>query len=263
MTFKRNKFHTERCPDDTALTPSFNDVRKEFFSKSLGHPWRYFVAGGETLRMLEKCIDEAIAAKTGGVVEQMYKDYALQVGATGYDRGLFSFEYEDTDFIPRKVGDAAMRFKRNPDFMTYNPQAGFLPDPETTVGKIIIRDIFDLSLVKDAPKRFAEWLENNAVRTNQNMHPRFGEGSDIKSAEALKIGGDWIIRVPVIGEGIYGEDGKGGVLTGYRETWVLPPDSKPLRVSEFFRLLETEGAITMTPEEKTPKAPTPSRKTKL
>ena len=93
-------------------------------------------------------------------------------------------------------------------------------------------------------QRFAEWISSFALDISLRG---LSENRDGNKAESEKIGEEWIIKVPVIVEGIFGVDGKGGIRTGEKEGWVMPPGATPIAVSQYFSKLENSGTLRALP----------------
>ncbi len=240
--------YTQKSPADVVLTAHFNEKGQQT-TKSVGHPWRYFIANGEALEKIEQFI------KDSQNVGAIYQAFADSVGAKKYNGRSFAFDFDMKD-LEQIENQSNMRFKKDTDFVTPCMSMGdFYPDRETPRGKEIGEKAQQLQTLLYPERRFAAWLGNVNVDTNEHGHPRFG-GHDKKSAEIERIGDLWIIKVPVVGKGVYGADGKGGMLSGYEDSWTIPPNSTPIKISDYFKLLEDANALSQMPNTQKP-APKP------
>ncbi|MDE2021161.1 MAG: hypothetical protein KGJ13_12565, partial [Patescibacteria group bacterium] len=180
--------------------------------------------------------------------------FAESVGAKGYNGSAFDFDFKMSDLEDIK-GTSNMRFKKDPDFTTPCMSMGdFYPDRTTPRGQEISEKARQMQMLRYPERRFADWLGSLNVDTNEGGHPRYGD-RDKKSAEIEKIGDLWIIKVPVVGKGIYGADGKGGMLSGYEDSWTVPPNATPIKISDYFKLLEDSNALSQMPTTKKPPKP--------
>ena len=223
---------------------------------SVFHQWRYFIAGGETLRRIEEAISDV------ATFEQDYADIAKKAGAKSYNGKCFQFDYDwhdkaeltgDERVDMNLSGEAqkpwrCVRISTIPGFvMTDHRSTGnFHPDVATQEG----RELRDACMaVKDKAEpaaRIARWLESYGISMPANPEYPFGVTTPA-SATVTKIGGDWIVAVPVIAT-----PNDRINITAFAEEWATPPDSKSLDVSEYFALLEKSGLLKNTP--KGPKA---------
>ncbi len=236
--------YTQKSPADVVLTAHFNEKGRQS-TKSVGHPWRYFVADGESLEKIEQFI------KDSRNVETIYQDFADSVGAKAYNGRSFEFDFDMKD-LEQIEGQSNMRFRKDPDFTTPCMSMGdFYPDRETERGREIGEKAQQLQALLYPERRFAAWLGALNVDTNEHGHPRFGD-RDRKSAEIEKIGDLWIIKAPVVGKGVYGADGKGSMLSGFEDSWTVPPDAMPIKISDYFKLLEDANALSQMPNTKKP-----------
>ena len=137
------------------------------------------------------------------------------------------------------------------------PDSGrfFCPDVSTPEGMQIIKELEDIEHASWPLSRLNAWMGTNAIDTNPHSHPRFSgynfkdSSSDrVKGAIVQKIDGQWVIGVPVAGKGLYGKAGLGGVLSGFIEEIVVPPDCTQISVSQYFAMLEKTDAISFTPQ---------------
>lgn len=129
---------------------------------------------------------------------------------------------------------------------------GIFPEPGHSSGRGIQEKCLALKLRANPDARFAAWLGVSDINTNPDGETRFKDHplwpNDRKSATARKIGDQWIVAVPVTGEAVYGPAGRQGGAIAYQERWPIPPDSPPLAVSDYFRLLEAAQILFNTPK---------------
>lgn len=314
--------------------------------KPVSHPYRYFVAAGESLRMLEQFIAESktvdedlkVIAKEAGatavdsnrafafnnpvaepVIPQMrlmYRQYrifisnitapgnffpdlrdshgctvqneimsirdlpandleaaraalAKKYNAESFDGKFFHFKgwEHQVDVLPERHNNKMCRLKCNPAFIAYDQSIRqFTPDFETDEGFRIGTKVNEVLSHRFPEQRFAQWISSftldiclHGKSTNTNNSP----------VEAEKIGDEWIIKVPVITECMFGEGGNGGPQTGNSggegwsmagpsicdenrkgqrpisdtEGWVLPPGAKSIAISEYYAKLEASGSL--------------------
>ena len=312
-------FFSARRPASTVFGM---EAHSSAFGKSMDHPWRYFVAGGESLAKIEQVIAES---KT---VDDGLKALAAEVGAEDVNNGYFIFKNADVEAVAPQV---RLQYTRNEIFICNAASPGdFFPNPRYREGMAVKRDIIaiqDLAaeeaeaaraalakkykaesfdgkffhfhgweeLVESAQiqrekkfrlksnpafvrgahdgdafsvdqetdegfriaakmseitsrrypeQRFAQWISSFALDLSLRGN---GEGGDRKSAEVEKIDGEWIVKVTVVFAGIFGVDGKGGVRTGEKEGWVMPPGAKAIAVSEYYAKLEKSGTLRALP----------------
>jgi hypothetical protein len=312
-------FFSARRPESTVLGIGCTAYAA---GRPTAHPWRYFVAAGESLAKIEQFIAEA---KT---VNELLQSLAAEVGADATSNGYFTFENAEveaiapqlrlqfksnTDFIcnaacpgdffpdlrysggmavqvdiiaiqslPAEEVEAArdalakkygaqsfdgkffhfqwweqqvelapmpveqqFRLKSNPAFVRGPHHSNlFRPDRETDEGRAIEKKMSEIVSRRYPEQRLAQWISSFALDISLRG---LNEGPDPKSAEAEKIGDEWIIKVLVIVEGIFGVDGKGGMRTGEKEGWVMPPGAKPIAVSEYYGKLEKSGTLRALP----------------
>lgn len=181
---------------------------------------------------------------------QKYQELARAVGALTCDGQHFQFDTKE----PREkfIAERKFRLKSNPAFITHDAGSDvFEPDRNTDDGFKIWMESLEINYKKYPDHCYAQWLGVNNINTNPDGHPRFsidsGRPNETQIAQLEKIGEQWIIKVPVLGTGMYGPNGNGGVLAGYQESWVLPPDARPITISSYFKLLEDSGALSQTP----------------
>jgi hypothetical protein len=220
------------------------------------HQWRYFVAGGETLHQIETAISDF------ATLEQSYADLAKKAGAKSYNGRCFQFDYDWHDKM-ELTGDERVdmnlsgreqepfqcaRISSIPGFvMTDSRSTGnFYPDVAMEEGRELRDACMAIKDKANPAARVASWLESYGVSMPANPEYPFGTTSPA-SATVTKIGGDWIVAVPVIST-----PNDRINITSFAEEWATPPDSKPLDVSEYFALLEKNGLV-----KNTPKAPKP------
>jgi hypothetical protein len=315
------EFFSARKPASSVLSYQFNMK----FPKNIDHPWRYFVADGDSLVKLQNILDDAKN------IDATRAALAKEVGAESYDGYGFTFKDADADpivpsiklrmrgkeefvceatapgdFVPelergygvdvkkkmlrietlpaeqaqpardalaREAGAASFdgkvfrfkdwdknveavppsrerkfRLKSNPAFVREEHADGFVPDWSTDEGFRIAEKIGEIASHVYPEKRFSAWLETFALDISLSGRSE----RDRKQAEVENIKGEWIIKVPVTVEGIFGADGKGGVRTGEKEGWVLPPGAKPIAVSEYFAKLENSGSLRSLPDAPRP-----------
>lgn len=314
-------FFSARKPNSKVLSLEFRAAH----AKPVDHPWRYFVAGGESLAKIEEVLHDsanvdvaqkALAAEVGAIeadyssftfegdpdVEQVapvvrmehkfaqgfvsditapgnfYPDYnsgstrglkekiaaveALPAGEVEAARAALAREYKAESFDgkffqfkdwQKNVETSAypeedtFRLKSNPVFTRGQyDQDTFKPDMNTEVGYALAKRASDLHRHNYPQARLDDWLETFDI--DLSLNGRQYSGTRREQAQAEKIGGEWIIKVPVTVEGIFGEDGKGGVRSGEKEGWVLPPGATPIAVSEYFAKLEKDGSLRSLPK---------------
>jgi hypothetical protein len=235
---------------ETALTLTFEKAATK--ETALFHPWRYFKAEGETLRQIEAIISDY------ATVGQDYAALATKAGAKSYDGTSFAFDYKRDELLPctedervdyNANGNANQPFQckriaRLPGFVVSDSRSSgqFYPDVATPAGKALNDERVALKDRSQPMVRFAKWLENYGVEVPQDPAYPFGSKMHV-SASATKIGGDWIVAVPVI---IAPNDRY--KPTAYTQSWTVPPDAAPISVSAYFTLLEKNSLIPNQPK---------------
>lgn len=292
---------------------------------SLDHPYRYFIAGGESLAKIEQFVDEAKNR------EAALKALAQKYGAQGIEQGEFVFgkdaevepitsnvvmyykpkpvfisdlanpgkfypdptqyggqqirqKLQNIKAMPPAEAAAArkslergydatlegdffifrrweqyvqsgsfprypsVRLKSNPLFTKVEGRDNFKPDAATEEGLRLVWELEEISSRQYSGRRFAQWIDSFRLDISNG----FSEGSK-DNAMAEKVGNEWLIRVPVIVEGIFGADGKGGSRTGDKEGWVEPPGATPIAISDYFARLEKAGALRTVATKTAPK----------
>lgn len=316
LVFCRTQSETPEKPDnsDTFFSARMPDskVTTLTWGHRVEHPWRYFVAAGESLKKLEqlvaasKTVDadllafvksfgadevrggyfifnnaeiQAIPARmllkympnplfvceasTPGdffpdrsnaegrklqrevesvaASESARAELAKKYGAESFDGKVFHFPDWEEHVQAVPPGEKKYRLKSNPLFVhgVQDGRDSFLPDLATDEGMKISEREREIGRGRNPDRVFADWIASFELDISYHTPQQ----SNRPKAEVEKIGNEWIIKVPVIVEGIYGADGKGGVLTGQKEGWVLPPGAKPISISEYFAKLEKSGSL--------------------
>lgn len=223
----------------------------------VSHPWRYFIAGGETLQQIETIISDY------STVAQGYADLAKKAGAKSYDGTSFEFDHKYDEMVALSgtervdynlsggAGNAPWQDKRIlriPGFVVSDGRSSgqFYPDVATPEGRALRDDCKALKERAQPAVRFAQWLGASGVEVPVDPQYPYGSKTHV-SASVTKIGEDWIVAVPVIAT-----PNDRFKPTGFTEEWIVPPGATPLGVSEYFGLLEKNSLI-----KNTPKAPKP------
>lgn len=312
------EFFSARKPESNVLAFTFNRT----VEKDVSHPWRYFVAAGESLAKLQEFKADALR------YDADVKAVADSVGADGVSYGRFVFKNAEVDVelpsiqlriksspfgfvsnistpenffpdanngwfpevkrrmaeinaLPAGEAEAARaklaqdfqadsfdgryfhfnnwntkvetvqpssekreRLKSNPVFIrTFGTE--FSPDPNLDEGFRLQQKMQELANNTNPNWRFGQWLEQ--FKLDIAYYPS-SPNRDEKNVEVEIIGKEWIIKVPVATEGIYGTDGKGGTKSGEKEGWVLPPGATPIKVSEYFAKLEDNASLRALPK---------------
>lgn len=201
----------------------------------MDHPYRYFVAGGASLSAIETFVAEQAGYNpeaAQGEMEKLKESYDI-VGfgsvwdeADNKNRELYTFKDQKNPGLGWISEDDVMPGYYSPDMNTQEGR-NFQVVYEVIHGR------------RDAQSRFAQWLSADNIDTCPGMffnHYKDAEFSRL-SAGFEKLGSDYIIRVPVVNY----EDGV---------DWMTPPDSKPLSVSGYFKLNETQGNLPLNPTSK-------------
>lgn len=241
--------------DDKLLTLAFEKAAT--CETRVFHPWRYFIAEGETLQQINTIISEY------ATVAQGYIDLAQKAGAKSYNGSYFSFDFQpdemeeltgkertDGNFTGGRGSEPwqCKRVARLPGFVVTDSRAygQFLPDVATPLGAALRDDARALKERAQPALRFARWLGAAGVEVPENGNYPFGTQVHA-SATATQIGDQWIVAVPVRVVPNTRID-----HTSVTEEWTHPPGSAPLGVSEYFGLLEKNSLI-----KNTPKTPQP------
>ncbi len=243
--------------DTKALTLAFEKAATQ--ETSIFHPWRYFVAGGETLQKIQDIIADFDTVKQG------YEDLAKRAGAKSFDGSHFSFDFReeemveltgkeriDNNFSGGNGGEPwqCARIERIPNFVVTNSRAfgHFLPDVATEEGRALRDACREVKERAQPSVRFARWLGCESLEVPENPDYPYGTKKRV-SATATKVGDQWIVAVPVVPVPEGGYQSK-----TYRQEWTLPPDSKALTVSEYFGLLEKGNLL----QNSAPQPPRPN-----
>lgn len=242
--------------EEKALTLAFEKSATR--ETKVFHPWRYYVAGGETLAQIEA----AIADFAG--VEQATKDLAAKYGAKSFDTytNSFTFDFDGKDMQPLKGtervdyhmqgGKGNQPFSDKiipsiPDFVVSDGRSygQFSPDVSTERGQQIREDAIAVKEKAQPMVRFAKWLGAYGVKVIPD--PTYSGNTTNASATATKIGNEWIVAVPVTITYDPGYPAK-----NYTEEWVVPPGSSSLTVSEYFAKAEKAQLVQNAPKAATP-----------
>lgn len=121
----------------------------------------------------------------------------------------------------------------------------FSLDWEIDEGFLLADRMREITARRNPAQRFGQWIASFALDISLSGR---SENPNRPQAEAERLGDEWIIKVPVIVEGIFGADGTGGVRTGEKEGWVLPPGAKAIAVSKYFSMLENSGSLRTLPQ---------------
>lgn len=171
---------------------------------------------------------------------------AAKYKAESFDGTFFHFPECDEDLEKHSTSRTKkLRLKSNPAFICEDDGEGneanaFSLDLETDEGFLLSQRLNEIFARRYTEQRLTQWIHSFALDLSLNGR---SANADRTVAEAERIGNEWIIKVPVIIEGIYGADGRGGSWTGNKEGWVLPPDAKPISVSEYYAKLELSGSL--------------------
>ena len=247
-----DKFTASRA--DNALTLAFEKAATQ--ETKIFHPWRYFVAGGETLAKIQEFIADVAN------VAQEKEDFKNKIGAKKYN-GTYGieFDFDQNDMLPLSGTERvdyhlnggngsepwqAKRIASVPDFIVSDGRTygQFHPDVSTPRGRAIRDEMQKIEEKAQPSKRFAQWL--GAANVDVPRNPAYS-GDRVKlSAIATKIGDEWIVAVPV--EIVPDPHPQ----KSYTETWIVPPDAAPLSVGEYFTRVEKNNLLKNT--TKAPKA---------
>lgn len=202
------------------------------------HPWRYFVAGGETLDK----INALIAGAEKGPARKA--ELAQQAGAKSFNGAGFDFDYQQGELQALKGRERVdwkfdggsrepyqgRRVDRITGFVLSEDQGypTFSPDISTPKGREFRDAAKELVEQSNPAKAFAKWLGASEVYVPNDL-AETGEGTRL-SATVTKVGKEWIVAVPV--------SISGGLSGGYAEQWAVPPGSKPLTVGQYFTRVE-------------------------
>lgn len=245
--------------DATAKTLTLAFEKAATRETQLSHPWRYFVAGGETLQKIQDIIADYAS------VQQGYADLAAKAGAKTYDGDSFYFDFKPEEMKPLTGNERVdnnlqggkgsepwqcKRIERIPGFVVTDSRAygQFIPDVATPEGAALRDECRALKERAQPAVRFARWLGCEGVQVPENPDYPHGSKKHV-SATATKVGEQWIVAVPVVTMPEGGYPPK-----SFKEEWTLPPDSKALSVSEYFGLLEQNRLLQSTP----PQTPRPN-----
>lgn len=249
---------TKHSADAAAKTLTLAFEKAATRETQLFHPWRYFVAGGETLQKIEDIIADYSNVKQG------YADLAARAGAKSFDGDSFDFEHSYEEMIPltgkERVdyharggnGDEpwqCKRIERIPGFLVSDGRSSgqFYPDVATEEGRALRDACREMKERAQPYVRFARWLGCENVQVFED--PMYQGTRKNASATATKVGDQWIVAVPVVVTPDSAYQPK-----SFKEEWVIPPDSKALAVSEYYGLLEQNKLLQNTP----PQTPRPN-----
>ena len=237
----------------TALSLAFGQAAPA--KAKISHPYRYFIAGGATLQKIEECLNDVSR------VEQVSAALAQEAGAKSYSAkyGEFKFDFDHKEVAklagseqilgqdgkPHPVDDTFWaRVPRLPDFVMTNSRnyGNFYPNIATPLGLSLAQKCQEIAVLTNPLQRFARWLGCESVHPAPDHIGMAGSYKPL-SVQLEKIGNDWIVAVPAVVHHQYVERRYGAEPTGYNESWTIPPDSTPLAVSDYFRLLEQNNII--------------------
>lgn len=197
----------------------------------MSYPYRYFIARGESLDKIRQLLadrENAAAARDA---------YKQEIGATELNVMLGgSARFENSVPAGWKI-----QFAHNCEYQ---------PDTDTAEGRKAAARIKALGRMEFPQIRFAHWLGQYDVESNPDADEDYKRRKLCAAFE--KIGGDYIIHIPVIRH--KGFDPALGTDTADYEDWITPPDAEPIRVSDYFNRLEQTGKLSNTPN------PAPDRK---
>jgi len=216
------------------------------------HPWRYFIAEGETLNKINEIMSDVTT------VEQNNIAFAKKIGAKQYNGSYgteFDFNGEDmvtltgqelVDYnLDGGKGHSPYQAKRIlsiPDFVVSDGRTygQFHPDIATKRGREIRDEMKSLEGISKPAARFARWVGASNVDVPQN--PQYSGNRNSLSASVTKIGDKWIVAVPVevIPDQYPSKE--------YSESWVSPPGSTPITIAEYFSRIEKNSLIQKTPK---------------
>lgn len=245
---------TKHTADANAKTITLAFEKAATRETSIFHPWRYFVAGGETLQKIKDIIADY------SNVQQGYIDLAAKAGAKSYDGDSFYFDFKPEEMKPL-TGDERVdnnfqggkgsepwrckSIERIPGFVVTDSRAygQFIPDVATPEGAALRDACSELKERAQPAVRFARWLGCKGIEVPESPDYPYGSKKRV-FATATKVGEQWIVAVPVVTvpEGSYPPK-------SFKEEWTLPPDSKALTVSEYFGLLEQNRLLQNTPPQ--------------
>lgn len=203
------------------------------------HPWRYFVAGGETLAKINELIASAEQSP------ERKAELAQKAGAKSFNGFGFDFEYQPDELKAPKGKERVdwkfdggagrepyqgRRVERIEGFVLSEDPGypAFLPDVSTAKGRAFRDAARELVEQSNPAKAFAKWLGASDVFVPTDI-AETAEGTRL-SATVTKVGKEWIVAVPV--------SVSGGLTGGYGEQWAVPPGSKPLTVAQYFTRVE-------------------------
>lgn len=228
-----------------SLTLAFEKaVQKE---ASVSHPWRYFVAAGETLQKIEEFLADVNRA------DQARADMCARVGAKSFN-GVYGFTFENltyADLLPLEgtertdfhmqggAGTEPWQSKRVahlPGFVVADGRAfgQVHPDVATDFGRALRDECMAIEQMANPALRFANWLgaANVDIPLDGNAN-----GSKTKvSATVQKIGNDWIVAVPVEVKYSYADQST-------TQQWIVPPGAAPITISDYFARVEKAQLI--------------------
>ncbi|MBY0359749.1 MAG: hypothetical protein K2W82_17235 [Candidatus Obscuribacterales bacterium] len=219
-------------------------IPNEAFVCNATAPGKFFpnlrCSEGLAVRQAIVAMQDLPAAEVQAAREALAKKYK----ADSFDGTFFHFNRweEQVESVPAER-EKKFRLKSNPAFLSSPRELGvFVPDLETDEGFRIAGKMNEILARQYPERRVAQWI--SSFELDISYSPRREKSP---AAEVEKIGEVWIIKVPAIVAGIYGEDGKGGTLSGFKEGWVLPPGAKPIAISEYFAKLEKSGSLRALP----------------
>lgn len=201
---------------------------------ALHHPYRYFIAGGQTRETIERFLREQdhwhdrlhkLEQAGRAPIEDFQERHNLpgfQIAAVFNGLAAFIFESE-----PEKGWKPCEDAMASPGMM--------VPDPAVPAGREMEEELTDIFSCGDAQEKFARWVGAFGIDTAPGMLRAFPNVmTGISSAFFEKIGDDYIVAMPVV---IYADG----------DDWGVPPDSDPLPVSAYFARQEAAGNLSNDP----------------
>lgn len=189
----------------------------------------------------------AIQSLPEAEVEAARLALALKYKAESFDGKFFRFhDWQDLVDYATTRQRKKFRLKSNPAFVRDATDGDYFSlDWETDEGFLLADRVKEITARRYPAQRFGQWLASFELDLSLSGQ---SENRNRPQAEAEKLGEEWIIKVPVIVEGIFGADGEGGMRTGEKEGWVLPPGAKAIAVSQYFSMLEDSGSLRALPQ---------------
>lgn len=212
------------------------------------HPWRYFVAEGETLAKIGELLTIA------GNAPKLAETLAEKAGAISFDGFGFKFDHAPSELAaltgkervdPKFEGRSrepwqGKRVERIPGFVLDEGHGYpvFLPDVATEKGREFRNAAKTLAESANPAKAFAQWLGAYEVFVPNDL-AETAEGARL-SATVTRVGKEWIVAVPV--------SVSGGLSGTVAETWAVPPQSKAITVAEYFTKVEQANLLKNMPK---------------